>query len=190
MPLIHTRTFRVRSYECDAYGNLNNTNYLRFMQETAFDASAAAGYDLKRYAEMERLWLIHQTDVEYLCHLHYNDRVEVKTWIADFRRISSRRGYEFRLAVTDQLVAQAHTDWVFLDSVINQPATIPKTLALDFYPEGLPETYPARKPFPKAPPPPPGVFRTHRKVEWGDLDTRQHVNNAIYLVVSHSDIDG
>ena len=52
MPLTHTRTFRVRHYECDAYGHLNNANYLRYMQETAFDASAAAGYDLERYNKL------------------------------------------------------------------------------------------------------------------------------------------
>ena len=43
MPLKHERLFRVRFYECDAYGHLNNSNYVRYMQETAFDASAAAG---------------------------------------------------------------------------------------------------------------------------------------------------
>ena len=37
MPLTHVRSFRVRHYECDAFGHLNNTNYVRYMQETAFD---------------------------------------------------------------------------------------------------------------------------------------------------------
>ncbi len=50
-PPIHVpfleRAFRVRSYECDGYGHVNHANYLRYMQEAAFDASAAAGYDLE-----------------------------------------------------------------------------------------------------------------------------------------------
>ena len=44
MPRIHDRTFRVRYYECDLYGELRSAGYLRLMQEAAFDASAAAGY--------------------------------------------------------------------------------------------------------------------------------------------------
>ena len=52
MPAIHYETFRVRYYECDAYGHLNNTNYLRWMQEAAFAASSAVGYDFARYNEM------------------------------------------------------------------------------------------------------------------------------------------
>ena len=31
------------------------------------------------------------------------------------------------------------------------------------------------------PPPPPGAFKMHRRVEWRDLDPAQHVNNAVYL---------
>src|SRR5512142_1511669 len=106
MPLTHTRSFRVRHYECDAYGHLNNTNYLRYMQETAFDASAAAGYDLDRYEQMERLWLIRESEVEFLRPLQYNDIIEVKTWVADFRRVISRRCYEFRLQSSGELAAR------------------------------------------------------------------------------------
>ena len=96
MPLTHVRTFRVRHYECDAYGHVNYANYLRYMQEAAFDASAAAGYDLDRYEAMGRHWLVRETDIEYLRPLRYGDTVQVKTWVADFRRIRSRRAYEFR----------------------------------------------------------------------------------------------
>jgi len=70
MPLTHVRTFRVRHYECDAYGYVKDANYLNYMQEAAFDASATAGYDLARYQAMGRYWLVRETDVEYLHPLH------------------------------------------------------------------------------------------------------------------------
>jgi hypothetical protein len=54
MPLTHTRPFRVRHYECDVHGRLRAASYLRYMQEAAFDASAAAGYDLAHYETLER----------------------------------------------------------------------------------------------------------------------------------------
>jgi acyl-CoA thioester hydrolase len=91
MPLTYTRNFRLRYYECDASGHLNSANYLRYMQETAFDASAAAGYDVNRCARLQRHWLIRESQVEYLLPLRYNQRVDVTTWIADFRRVTSRR---------------------------------------------------------------------------------------------------
>ena len=181
MPLIHHRTFRIRSYECDAHGHLNNANYLRLMQETAFDASAAAGYDLARYQALGRLWLIRESSLEFFKPLYDNDRVEISTWIGDFRRASSRRLYEFRLAANQELAARAYSDWVFLDAASLRPASIPAHLIEDFYPEGLPTDFPPRQPFPAFPPQPAGAFRMQRRVEWTDLDTQNHVNNAIYL---------
>jgi Acyl-ACP thioesterase len=51
MPLTHLEKFKVRYTECDQYGHVNNANYLRYMQEAAFGASADAGYDFARYDE-------------------------------------------------------------------------------------------------------------------------------------------
>jgi acyl-CoA thioester hydrolase len=181
MPLTHVRTFRVRHYECDAYGHVNNVNYLRYMQEAAFDASAAAGYDLARYAEMGFHWLVRDSDIEYLRPLRYGDSVIVKTWVADFRRVRSRRAYELRVAASGELAARAHTEWVFVDSVSGAPAPIPPEMILAFFPEAQPEQTPPRERFPAAPPAPPGVFRMRRMVRWQDIDPAQHVNNAVYL---------
>jgi acyl-CoA thioester hydrolase len=181
MPLIQERTFRVRHYECDAHGRVGQANYVRYMQEAAFDASAAAGYDMARYAAMGRHWLVRETDVEILRPLRYGDAVRVKTWVADFRWVRSRRAYELGLVGSGQLVARAHTDWVFMDSATWQPTTIPEEMMAAFFPEGPPQQAPPRPRFPAAPPPPPGAFRLRRRAEWRDIDAAQHVNNAVYL---------
>jgi acyl-CoA thioester hydrolase len=181
MPFIHERTFRVRYYECDAYGHVNHANYLRYMQEAAFDASAAAGYDLNRYRELGQTWLVRETDITYLRPLTYGDSLTIKTWVIDFRRVRSRRAYEFRKASTGEVVAQALTDWVYLDGQTFRPATVPPVMVSAFLPDGPPENVPPRKPFPKAPPAPPGAFTLTRQVDWRDLDQVQHVNNANYV---------
>lgn len=180
MPLTYSRTFRVRYYECDGYGHLNNANYLRYMQETAFDASAAAGYDLKTYDEIGGFWLIRETDIEYRQPLRYDDRVTITTWVEDFRRARSRRVYEFARE-DGTLAARAVTDWVYLDAATRRPARIPEEMKRAFFPDGLPAEPVPRERFPEAPPPPPGVFTMRRHVEWRDIDPQWHVNNANYL---------
>ena len=181
MPLTHVRTYRVRYYECDSYGRLNHTNYLRYMQEAAFDASAAAGYDLARYSAMGRHWLIRGTDIEFLRPLRYGDAVQVKTWVADFQRVRSLRLYEFRLAGSHELVARAQTDWAFLESATGRPALIPPEMIAAFFPDGPPQAASPRSRFVAPPRPPAGAFRLRRRVEWRDIDAAQHVNNAVYL---------
>src|SRR5690349_3813045 len=111
MPITHERTFRIRHYECDAYGHVNNTHYLRYMQEAALDASAAAGYDLARYAALGHHWLVRETEIEYLTPLHYGDSVRVSTWVEDFRRARSRRAYALHRAADGVPVANGATEW-------------------------------------------------------------------------------
>jgi len=174
------RAFRVRHYECDAYGHVNHANYLRYMQEAAFDASAAVGYDVARYEAGGLQWLVRETDITYLRPLVYGDTVIVRTWVADFRRVRSRRAYALRLAGSDEPVATASTEWVLLDSATLRPATIPPEIIAAFHHPGV-TAGERREPFPVAPPEPSGTFRMRRRVEWRDIDPAGHVNNANYL---------
>lgn len=179
-PAVFERSFRVRSYECDAYGHVNHANYLRYMQEAALDASADVGYGVARYQAMDRLWLVHDTDITYLRPLRYGDVVTVRTWVADFRRVRSQRAYELFLAGSGEPVANATSDWVFLDATTMRPATIPTEIVAAYF-DGIAPV--AEKPakFPEAPPPPPGTFTLRHTVEWRDIDQAGHVNNANYL---------
>jgi acyl-CoA thioester hydrolase len=181
MPLIHCRTFRVRHYECDANGRVKHANYLRYMQEAALDASAAAGYDTARYQAIGCSWSIRETEIEYVRPLHYGDSVQVKTWVVDFRHVRSRRAYEIHVMGTGELVAQAVTDWAFLETASGRPIVIPGELRAAFFPEGVPDCYPARARFPATSPPASGAFHQQRRVEWRDLDPAGHVNNAVHL---------
>ena len=181
MPLTHTRAFRVRYYECDLYGHVNMSNYPRCMTEAAFDASTAAGYSPEKYEQIGKTWIIRDTEVEFLKQLRYGDTFEIKTWVTDFRRVRSRRAYEFRLAGEDELIARGHMDWVFINTKTQQPATIPEEMKSAFYPEGPPEEAPRREPFPPPPPPPPGAVTFRKKASWNDVDPTHHVNNAKYF---------
>lgn len=179
MPVIFKRRFRVRHYECDAYGHLNNVNYVRYMQETALDASTAVGWDSARYTAIGHQWLIRETDIEYLQPLLWNDEVEVISYVIEFRRIQSRRYYEFRRVSDDALMAKATTNWVFLNTETNKPARVPEAMIQDFAPDPLPDMLYER--FPKPPPQPSGVFRLQQRAQWRDIDTVGHLNNAAYM---------
>lgn len=180
-PVTFSRTFRVRYYECDSYGHLNNANYPRFMQETAFDASASVGFDQARYAAMNRIWLVRETEIEYFLPFVYNDPIEVRTWVEDFRRVRSRRRYEFLHAETGELHARASTDWVYIDTQTERPASVEAAVIAAYWPGDDLTVAPARDKFPEPPPPPPGKFSITKRVEWRDIDTRGHMNNAVYF---------
>ncbi len=171
---------RVAYHECDVNLIVRDACYLRYMQEAAFEASAAAGYWDDRYQALRRIWLIHETAVEYVAPLRYGDQVRIRTWVADFRRVRSRRAYELRREADGALAARASTDWVFLDRDTGRPAVIPDEVIAAFLPDDPPAAAQERTRFPAAPAAPPGVVMLRRPVLWRDLDSVGHVNNAAY----------
>jgi acyl-CoA thioester hydrolase len=179
----NTTTFKVRHYECDAFGHLNHVNYLHYMEEAAFDASAAVGYPKSRYEDIGYLWLARETEIEYLKPLFYGDTVEIKTWVGDFRRVRSIRRYEFRVNGSEELAARASTDWVYINRDTLRPSAVPPEMVAAFSGNAPVEEISSgtREAFPAPPPPPHQPFSIHRRVEWRDIDTAQHVNNAVYL---------
>ncbi len=64
------RTFRIRHYECDAYGHLNNTAYLRYLEEVEL-AGGRAGADLR------------VVDLTYVQPLRFGDSVDVEAGDGD-----------------------------------------------------------------------------------------------------------
>lgn len=181
MPIVHHEAFPVRYCECNALGHLSSTNYFRWMQEAAFGASAAVGYDWAWYRVMGHVWLVRETDISYLRPLRCGDRVDLATWVMDFRRSRSRREYEFTSLETGQLAAAAVTDWVYIDARTHRPATVPAQMQEAFSPDGPIGAAPPRERFPVSPEAPPDVFSIARQVEWRDIDMMWHVNNAVYL---------
>lgn len=67
MALALARTFRIRHYECDAYGHLNNTAYLRYLDEVEIEAGLAGRDE----------WRLAQADIIYVDPVGFGDSVDV-----------------------------------------------------------------------------------------------------------------
>lgn len=178
VPVRHQFRFRTVAWQADvdAFGELRSATLLRFLQETATRASTDAGFDPAYYARTGTLWLIRRTTLTRLAPIRYGDELEATTWIADFRRVRSRRDYVVHAG--ERCVGQASTDWVFVDRATLRPRRIPPEMQAAFGDDGTPSL--ARLPFPETAPPP-SAARSSRRVELHDLDALQHVNNATYV---------
>ena len=188
----HERRFTIRAYECDAYGHLNNVNYIRLMQEAAISASDAVGWTMDRYAEAGCQWVVRQTDITYRRPVYYADTLRIVTWVGQFGRVQCRRNYQFfRMAAShadvsqagsepptdaDDLVAEAWSDWVYTDVNTLRPVRIPDAIVADFA-AASPEPYRTEK-LPDPPAFPPDGFTLPCRVEWRDVDVQSHANNA------------
>src|SRR5262245_58979982 len=102
-----TRRFRVRHYELDFLGHLNNAVYIRLMQEAAIEASTEAGYSPQWYRDHGTGWVIRRLQIRYHAQARYGDELEITTWVSDLKRVSSHREYQITRLSDGARVAQA-----------------------------------------------------------------------------------
>jgi acyl-CoA thioester hydrolase len=176
----YIRRFRVRHYELDAFNHVNNAVYANYMQEAAIEASTAAGYSPSWYREQGTSWFIRQLSIRYYLQAAYGDELDVTTWVSDMRRVASNREYKITRASDGAQVARARVNWVYIDLKTGQPLRIPKEFEKDFEPSGEFEELGIRMAKPAAPEKA-YRYRTQRRVQIHEVDTAQHVNNAVYL---------
>jgi acyl-CoA thioester hydrolase len=159
-----------------AFGDLHTSTLVRFLQETATRASTDAGFDPKYYEQIGGMWLVRRTTLTLLGPIRYGDEMESTTWVADFRRVRSRRDYDVRTSAG--LVARAETDWVFVDRVHGRPRRVPSEMESVFMPDGAITL--ARVPL-RIAAAPAAATRHERRVDVHELDALRHVNNASYV---------
>lgn len=175
---MHESAFPVRIFDVDAFGDLRTAVLLRFLWQTASDASTAVGYDLEWYERAGTLWIIRRTRVEIAAPPRYRDVLTIRTWVADIRRVRSQRQYEVHRA-DGAVAARATTDWVYVDLARGALVQPPVEMQRALMPAGVASG--PRLPS-LAAPPPAAAARGVRRVELADLDTVSHVNNAQYAV--------
>ena len=180
MTHVYHRQFRVRGYEVGSSARAHDSAYLNYIQQAAFEASADAGFDTRRYDALGTIWVIRKQTIAYLASLFYDDTVQLTTWVSDVRRVRSHREYELRRASDGCLVAVARADWVYIDVARHFPHRISSDVICAFQPNG-------RSALDAAPPLEAGravegrCFVYRHRVKSYELDNLRHVNNANYL---------
>ncbi len=177
----YARTFRVRYHECDAYGHVNNTNYVRYLSETTLDALARAGYSIERCAAQGLIWQPQRLEIEYLRPLRYGERVRVTSRVTGLAGPALSQAYEFLIEDSGEPAARAQTEARLADRATGESVAAPPDMLAALCPPELPAKAPGWEPLPAAPPPPPGVFKIRHTVTWPDLGLDRRVDPTRYL---------
>jgi acyl-CoA thioester hydrolase len=125
MPQPHVYQVAVAAAAIDVNGHANNVEYLRWMQDAATSHSDHVGCtDATRAAGAT--WVVRSHHIEYLRPAFAGDTVEVRTWVADFRRAFSLRKYELVRRGDGSLLARGETNWAFVDAASGRPRSVPE----------------------------------------------------------------
>ena len=118
---------KVRSYECDLYGHVNNAVYLNYFEAARVEFLEAIDLDLNKLKNIGFLLPIVRIEIDYKRPLFAGERIEISAeWVK--RGVSSA---VFRQAVikkgTGELAAQALVTWVATD-LRGKPIAIPQII--------------------------------------------------------------
>jgi acyl-CoA thioester hydrolase len=121
----------VSGQDIDELGHAGNFHYIKWMQHAAIAHSSANGWPPDRYNELGAGWVVRSHRITYLKPAFEGDSVTIRTWVADMKSATSLRRYEI-LRDTGDVLANAETNWAFVNYEKQKPTRIPHEVASSF----------------------------------------------------------
>jgi acyl-CoA thioester hydrolase len=115
-PAAHIVALDVRPQDIDAYGHVNNSVYLSWLDHAAWSHSATLGVPLEQCVSARRGMAAQRIEIDYLRAAMAGDRVQVATWIeSSDARLRVGRRFQLRRARDAQTLARAKVDYVCIN---------------------------------------------------------------------------
>ncbi len=123
-----TTHLRVRHYEMDVLGHVNNAVYLHYLEQTAVEHWEHLGFTFERYRELGGAFVLRRLEIDYRRPAVAGDRLEITTWVHEMRGPRAIRHYEIRKQRQADLFVTAEALWVWVDTATMRPRAIPSVV--------------------------------------------------------------
>jgi medium-chain acyl-[acyl-carrier-protein] hydrolase len=175
----HQETYTVRTYEIDHQKRMNIPALGRLMQEAAMQQVLQLQLSVWDLESEQVAWVLMRLQLEIKRLPILEEKITIKTTPTGLERIFTYRGF-WVYDAKDQLIAQATTQWVLMDTVRRKLRTIPDWIKERFA-EILPP-HPTARPKQKLPEFKQADYQSEFRVRWHDLDFNLHLNNTYYIL--------
>ena len=78
---IFTLEMKVRDYEVDSEGIVNNANYLHYLEHTRHEFCSMAGFSFRKMQESGIIPVLNRIEVDYKTPLRSGDVMESRLWV-------------------------------------------------------------------------------------------------------------
>ena len=129
---IYTQQITVGQDDIDMQHRVSNLRYVAWIQDVAVAHSAVCGWPMERYDSIGQGWVVRQHTITYKRPAFLGDVITAATWIASYASRRSLRRYAFWNAKEKALLAEAETQWVFIDMTSGKPVSVPDELQDSF----------------------------------------------------------
>jgi acyl-CoA thioester hydrolase len=122
-------TVPVLPADIDALNHVNNTVYVRWVQEVAtahWETIASAD------AQEKIGWVVVRHEIDYKAAATLGDEIVLRTWVGKATRATFERFTEIRRNMDHQLLSQARTLWCPIDPRTGRPIRVSKDVRAQF----------------------------------------------------------
>ena len=117
-----TCSLRVRTYECDSYGHVNNANYLNYLEFARYEFLRDVGFDYPAMIKAGFGIYVARIEISYKKPAITDDELTIKSWSVKKGAVSGVIAQEIWRG--NELLIEAKVTWAFVDSK-GQPSKIP-----------------------------------------------------------------
>lgn len=125
-------TMRVRTYELDSFGHVNNAVYLQYMEEARSEFLKQMGLSFQDFGRHGVQLVIAEAHVRYLSPSRYGDEITVAGRFRDVRLASLVIDYRLKEAVSGRVLAEAWTRGAFVQADTGRPTRAPEAFRAAF----------------------------------------------------------
>lgn len=118
----HSCTLRVRTYECDTYGHVNNAVYLNYLEYARHEYLRAVGFNYREVIEAGYGLYVARIEIDYKKSAYLDDELTIISWPEKKGAVSGVMAQEIYRG--QDLICQARVHWAFVDSQ-GRPTKIP-----------------------------------------------------------------
>ena len=129
---IYTQQIVIGQDDIDMQRRVSNLRFVAWMQDVAVAHSAVCGWPMERYESIGQGWVVRQHTNTYKRPAFLGDVITAATWIASYASRRSVRRYVFWNTTEKILLAEAETQWVFIDMTSGRSVSVPEELQVSF----------------------------------------------------------
>ena len=168
----------LKVYEVTCFGDLKLLGLFNILQEVASEHADLLGIGYKACCSAGVAWVAASYRVDIKCLPKIGEKIYIETWIANCLAVTSQRCYQIKDEQGNILI-EGLTNWALIDIKTLRPVVITKNLKIDTSEiDGEKLVFSDEKirllQLEKV------DYESHFYSRFDEMDTNQHINNAIY----------
>jgi acyl-CoA thioester hydrolase len=133
-PFEFSDRWKVRTYEVDENGHVNNAVYLQWAEQLSAEHAEAVGFGREWCIAHGGAWLVRRHEITYHQPARRGDDIQLDVRVTGIGGVRGRRHTEIRLAASGIALAEVASEWVWVRLADGRPARVPDELVAAFSP--------------------------------------------------------